>query len=326
MNKILSISVAAYNVEAYIRQALDSYVDEAILPYIEVLVTDDGSKDSTPDIVTEYEKKYPGSIRLIRQPNAGPGSTVNSGIKHATGKYFKMIDGDDWVNTSEMAGFIEFLKDCECDIVATNYCLVDNQTGQQEPQHIDGIEYNKEYSFETLDPSLTLCMHNLAIKTSIFKDNNIVLDNCFYTDTQYMLMPVPYANGIIFLDKMIYMYRVALGTQSMNINSLQKNSAMHERIIFTLADYYENYKKSGNATDGKLSYFLHRMAPIVGNQLNIFLSYKESHKAQCKDFMKRLQQKSPDIYRQFAACRTMKILTASGYTLYGLVSKLHKEK
>ena len=58
-----------------------------------MLVTDDGSKDQTREIVAEYEKKYPGSFKLIAQKNAGPGSTVNSGLAHATGKYFRMVDG-----------------------------------------------------------------------------------------------------------------------------------------------------------------------------------------------------------------------------------------
>lgn len=76
MQKVLSISVAAYNVEKFIEQCLDSFIDPAILDRVEVLVTDDGSKDRTPEIVSTYEKKYPGTFRLISQKNAGPGSTA----------------------------------------------------------------------------------------------------------------------------------------------------------------------------------------------------------------------------------------------------------
>lgn len=70
MQKVLSISVAAYNVEKFIEQCLDSFIDPAILDRVEVLVTDDGSKDRTPEIVSAYEKKYPGTFRLISQKNA----------------------------------------------------------------------------------------------------------------------------------------------------------------------------------------------------------------------------------------------------------------
>ena len=88
MEKILSVSVAAYNVQNFIKTNLDSFVESSAREAIEVLVTDDGSKDETPNIVLEYEKKYPGVVKLIKQKNAGPGSTVNSGIKHASRKVF----------------------------------------------------------------------------------------------------------------------------------------------------------------------------------------------------------------------------------------------
>ncbi|MBP5288410.1 MAG: glycosyltransferase family 2 protein, partial [Clostridia bacterium] len=87
--KILSVSVAAYNMEKLIRQNLDSFVASRYRDEIEVLVIDDGSKDATPEIAREYEEKYPDTVRLIRQPNAGPGSTVNRGLENARGKYFR---------------------------------------------------------------------------------------------------------------------------------------------------------------------------------------------------------------------------------------------
>lgn len=72
MGKILSVSVAAYNVEKFIEKNLNSFVNSEVRDKIEVLVIDDGSKDSTPTIVEEYEKVHPGVVRLISQPNAGP--------------------------------------------------------------------------------------------------------------------------------------------------------------------------------------------------------------------------------------------------------------
>ena len=67
MGKILSVSVAAYNLESMIRQCLDSFLDKDVLDRVEVLVTDDGSTDHTREIVAEYETKYPGSFKLIAQ-------------------------------------------------------------------------------------------------------------------------------------------------------------------------------------------------------------------------------------------------------------------
>ena len=110
MNKILTISVASYNLESMIEENLTSIVNSKYIDDIEIIYTDDGGTDNTMNIVSEYAKRYPESIKMVYKVNEGPGSTVNSGIKNATGKYFKMIDGDDLVDTETLDFFIENLK------------------------------------------------------------------------------------------------------------------------------------------------------------------------------------------------------------------------
>ncbi len=66
-NKILSVSVAAYNIENMIRQNIESFINSEVRDDIEVIVTDDGSKDKTADIIKEYADKYPDTIKLIKQ-------------------------------------------------------------------------------------------------------------------------------------------------------------------------------------------------------------------------------------------------------------------
>ena len=93
--KILSISVAAYNLGEMIEDNLKSFCDSGVIDDIEVLVINDGSTDDTVKRAEKYAKKNKKSIKVITQKNAGPGATVNNGIKNATGKYFRMVDGDD---------------------------------------------------------------------------------------------------------------------------------------------------------------------------------------------------------------------------------------
>ena len=98
--KILSVSIASYNVEAYLEECLESFVNSKVMDDLEVLVIDDGSSDSSPEIAQWYVDKFPDTFRLIRKENGGHGSTINKGIEVASGKYFKVVDGDDWVNTA----------------------------------------------------------------------------------------------------------------------------------------------------------------------------------------------------------------------------------
>ena len=89
MEKILSVSIASYNVEKFIRKALDSCCIPEIMDRLEVIVVNDGSTDSTLEIAREYETKYPETFRVIDKKNGGYGSTVNASIRVAAGRYFR---------------------------------------------------------------------------------------------------------------------------------------------------------------------------------------------------------------------------------------------
>ena len=127
MEKILTITVPSYNVEKFLNQTLNSFIHDEILDDIEVLIVDDGSKDHTAEIGKEYEEKYPQSFRVISKENGGHGSTINRGIAEAKGRYFKVVDGDDWVNTEDFVRLIQKLKGCSADYVFTNYYEVNDE-------------------------------------------------------------------------------------------------------------------------------------------------------------------------------------------------------
>ena len=93
--KLLSIAIPCYNSEAYMEHCINTLLtggDE-----VEIIIVDDGSqKDRTPEIADEYERRYPGICRAIHQENGGHGQAVNTGLKNATGVFFKVVDSDDF--------------------------------------------------------------------------------------------------------------------------------------------------------------------------------------------------------------------------------------
>ena len=328
MEKILSVSVAAYNLESMIRQCLDSFIRPEILEKVEVLVTDDGSKDQTREIVAEYEKKYPGSFKLIAQKNAGPGSTVNSGLAHATGKYFRMVDGDDWVNTNEMEAYLTYLEEHDTDMVCTSYCCVDHETGKKRLEMLKTDIMDREIQFEQVANDLFLAMHNVTYKTSILKENSIRLDNGFYTDLEYLLFPTPYIHTVAFFSQTIYMYRVSLSTQSMNIKSLQKNVQMHRDVLEHLLREYEAYHMSAHWNASIGSYYCKRIAATVGTQLSIYLSFKDTktYKKITKAMVEELKREHDTVYREIMKLKTFQVLVHTGFSSYGIVSSMHRKK
>ena len=91
--KILSVAIPSYNSQDYMRKCVES-----LLPAgndIEIIIVNDGSKDRTGEIAEEYASRYPGIVKAVHQENGGHGEAVNTGLKNATGLYFKVVDSDD---------------------------------------------------------------------------------------------------------------------------------------------------------------------------------------------------------------------------------------
>lgn len=111
MNKLLTVVVPSYNAEKYLRHNLDSLCLEELLGELEIIVVDDGSTDSTAQIADEYAEKFPGTVVPVHKENGGHGSGINTGIRYATGMYFKVIDADDWVDAEDLKNLICFIRE-----------------------------------------------------------------------------------------------------------------------------------------------------------------------------------------------------------------------
>lgn len=319
--KILTISVAAYNLENLISENLESFIKCKERESLEVLVIDDGSKDNTANIAKEYEDKYPETIRLIKKKNEGAGSTVNYGIKNATGKYFKMIDGDDWVKSEELDNLINELKNIDVDMVITNYITYNEATKQIIDKTNYNVESGKKVSLLEISKNNNVQMHNVLYKTEILKDNNIVLDNGFYTDMEYLLLPIPYVNDIIYYNFDIYMYRVAREGQSVSLSSMQKHIDMHRLVLDRLLKYYG--EKAEGLDNDKSGYMLKKISDMADTQLSTLLTFEinEEQKKKIKDFVEFIKEYEK-VYDIFKNGKKEKILLKSNFILTKFASKM----
>lgn len=94
--KYITFTVPCYNSAPYMRRCIDS-----LLPfrdYVEIIIINDGSTDATPEIADEYALRFPETVKVIHKANGGHGSGVNAGLAHASCKYFKVVDSDDWLD------------------------------------------------------------------------------------------------------------------------------------------------------------------------------------------------------------------------------------
>lgn len=114
----ISVIVPVYNVEKYLRNCLESLVNQT-LKDIEIIVVDDGSTDSSFDIIAEFAKKD-SRIKVIKQENLKVGTARNNGIKLASGEYLGFVDSDDYVDENFFEELYKTAKEAGADIVATN--------------------------------------------------------------------------------------------------------------------------------------------------------------------------------------------------------------
>lgn len=330
--KLLTVLVPVYNVENYLRQCLESLAIEELLDKIEVLIIDDGSPDCSYKIAEAYQKQYPSSFRLIRKENGGHGSTINRGIREATGKYFKVLDGDDWVNQEAFVNLILYLETAESDIVYSNYVWFYEQTGSEKQalkEAFAGVVYGKDYAFEGVCDKLYIKMHSMTIKTSILRDNRIQLDeHCYYVDTEYVIYPIPFVQTISFINENVYMYRVGLSEQSVNLRNMQKRISEHLKVIRSLIVFYKDCFKNELPDQSqrlskerkKQSYILKMIGYVMISQYKIYLSFPPSKaiKEQLISFDAYIRNSGKDLY-QAAANQTVQILRFSGFKLYPFI-------
>lgn len=325
--KVLTVSIAAYNVEDTIKRALDSLLDPAVVNDIEIIVVDDGGKDNTLKIAGEYADKYPDTVIPAHKENGGYGSTINYSIQKARGKYFKQLDGDDWFIPGNFVEFVELLRTIDTDCVITEVADYRSLTGEQVvSEKYTAIEAGYHEFWKTHFDSV-LTMHGTAIRTDILRDNEIrIIENCFYSDTELVVLPMPFMNNFYMWKKALYVYVTGSEGQSMSISGIQKHYADHEKVFWELVEAYKNIP--GEETY-KRELVFHRIKKeaIIHFKFLLRLDICKKHYQELKTFGNGIKAEFPEMYRRLRKERRMfRVMWSTNYCAYPLISiKVKKE-
>ena len=116
---LLSIIVPVYNVERYLRQCLNSVLSQTLTD-IEIICVDDGSTDSSPEIISEY-MKADSRVRVVTKANSGYGDSMNRGLDAARGEYVGIVESDDWVDPEMFDDLTRLARRERAEVVKSNF-------------------------------------------------------------------------------------------------------------------------------------------------------------------------------------------------------------
>ena len=119
--KLLSVVIPTYNMQTFLCRCLDSITHNNVPDSLEIIVVNDGSTDNSLAIMQEYADKRPDIVNIINKPNGHYGSCINAALKIATGKYFRILDADDWFDTDGLIELLGELRKADADIAVSAY-------------------------------------------------------------------------------------------------------------------------------------------------------------------------------------------------------------
>lgn len=264
--KIISFIIPAYNSKHCLGKCLDSFLVGGMpQPEIEVLIINDGSTDGTEIIVREYIKRFPETYRLIDKENGGHGSAINVGSLAVRGKYFKVIDADDWIIGENLAAFIEELKSCDSDVVLTPFHQVDSRTGERSIWKMYCECYGQPVTMKTIVDNWKMydrCMtfHGITYRTDFYNQNRHELpEKVFYEDQEYASIPCCRAKMICPID--IYIYQYSIGNSIQSVSEGNRLARLSDVVLVTKDMLW--YQKTQRDLSEEAREYLYRKTEVL---------------------------------------------------------------
>ena len=232
--KLLSIAIPCYNSQDYMEHCIES-----LLPGgedVEIIIVNDGSMDATADIANRYAEKYPTIVKAVHQENGGHGEAVNTGIRNATGLYFKVVDSDDWVDGEAYRKILDTLRQLSggnrtLDMLISNYVYEKEGAKKKKVMQYRGIlPENQLFGWDEarhFKKGRYILMHSVIYRTQLLRECGLELPkHTFYVDNIFVYVPLPYVKTMYYLDVDFYRYFIGREDQSVNEAVMIRNTCL----------------------------------------------------------------------------------------------------
>ena len=325
--KYISYAIPCYNSQDYMAHAIES-----ILPggdEVEIIIVNDGSKDKTSQIAHEYMDKYPDIIKVIDKENGGHGDAVNAGLANASGKYFKVVDSDDWVDEEALHKILMLLRHLEedneqIDMLISNYVYEKAGVTHKKCIHYRNVLPQDEvFRWDDIGHfrlDQYILMHSVIYRTDMLKLSQMRLPkHTFYVDNIYVYYPLPHVRKIYYLD--VDFYRYFIGREDQSVNEKVMIARVDQQIFVTktMIDMYQLKK----VTSKKLrQYMINYLAIMMTVSSILLIRSKEKENLEKKKelwlYLKKRDMKTYIKIRYGILGQTMNIPGKSGRKISSL--------
>ena len=209
----ISVIVPIYGVEKYLREAVDSILNQTLTD-LEILLIDDGSKDNCPQIIDEYAAKD-SRIIAIHKENGGYGQSMNVGLERATGEYIAILEPDDYIDSEMYEDLYSIAKQYNSDIVKS--CFYDNLQTEKITRisRMGWIDYIPENKSFTINEYPYFLYYHPSVWSAIYKKEFINKNNIRFieapgagwTDNPFQVQTMCLAERINYTSKSYYYWR-----------------------------------------------------------------------------------------------------------------------
>ncbi len=268
MSKV-SVIVPVYNAEKYLEKCISSIANQT-LKDIEIIAVNDGSTDSSLDLLDKLSSKYKGKLKIFNKENGGAGSARNIGIENSSGEFIKFVDADDYLKLDILERMYTIAKENNVSLVRGNYqtiigpfkmedkCSWSNILGNQ----IIDVRENKDYIVTE-----TSGIGNKLIKRDLI-GNLRFPEKTKWEDLAIMPVVVASSKKLFHMDEPIYNYRVNMNTTIKDFINKIPNIL---DIIKCVESIEENMKKMGLSEEYKKQiedlYILHTLFRVENAML-----------------------------------------------------------
>lgn len=223
---LFSIIIPVYNVEQYLRDCLESVLNQTFTDW-EAICVNDGSMDGSAAILSSFAERD-SRIIVLSQSNLGTAAARNAGLRKASGDYVFFLDSDDWLEVDALQIIARRLdrEDVLCFSGkryiewSNEYCPVDHLS---EMSYYNGMAYYNQNALKTRDFAFVCVVLRVYNRSFLIRNNLMFDDDCSYEDNLWVPVVLFHAHSVKVISSVLYNYRVRKNSK-MQMGSFQRNN------------------------------------------------------------------------------------------------------